>query len=59
LQNALQKQLSFYSQDAAAAQAFVETGKSARDKTLDVAKHAALSAVCLTIMNLDEAMTRE
>ncbi len=59
LSNALQKQLSFYSQDAIAAQAFVETGKAPRDKSLDVAKHAALAAVCLTMMNLDEAMTRE
>jgi Protein of unknown function (DUF1553) len=59
LQNALKKQLSFYSQDAAAAQAFIETGKSARDKSLDAGQHAAMSAVCLTLMNLDEAMTRE
>ena len=59
LQNALKKQLSLYSQDTAAAQAFVETGKSARNKSLDVAQHAALSAVCLTLMNLDEAITRE
>lgn len=58
-QNALQKQLGFYTQDAAAAQAFVETGKASRDKSLNVAKHAALSAVCLTLMNLDEAITRE
>ncbi len=59
LHRAFQKQLSFYSTDVAAAQAFIETGKSARDLTLDVARHAALSAVCLTIMNLDEAVTRE
>lgn len=59
LQNAFQKQLGFYSQDAAAAQAFVETGKAPRDKSLDVAKHAAMSAVCLTLLNLDEAITRE
>ena len=59
LQSALQKQLNFYTQDPAAALAFVETGKAARDKTLDVVNHAALSAVCLTIMNLDEAITRE
>ena len=59
LQNALLKQLSVYSQDEAAALAFVETGKAPRDKTLEVARHAALSAVCLTIMNLDEAISRE
>ena len=59
MQSALQKQLKFYSQDPAAALAFVETGKAARDTTLHVVNHAALSAVCLTIMNLDEAITRE
>ena len=34
-------------------------GASKRDETLDVAEHAALSAVCLAILNLDEALTRE
>jgi hypothetical protein len=59
LRSAVKKQLGFYSQDPPAAQAFLEAGKSPRDQTLDVANHAALSAVCLTIMNLDEAITRE
>jgi hypothetical protein len=34
-------------------------GESKRDETLDVGEHAALSAVCLAILNLDEALTRE
>ncbi len=59
LQNAFQKQHAFYTDDPTAAQAFVDVGTAPRDKTLDLPKHAALSAVCLAILNLDEAMTRE
>ena len=59
LQNAMQKQLAFFSSDTTAAQAFVEIGTAARDKSLDLPNHAALSAVCLAILNLDETMTRE
>ena len=59
LENALQKQMVFYTDDRTAAQAFVEIGNATRDKTLDLTKHAALSAVCLAIFNLDESMTRE
>ncbi len=59
LQNAMQKQLAFFSDDPTAAQAFVEVGNAPRDKALDLPTHAALSAVCLAILNLDEAMTRE
>jgi len=59
LEKTMQKQLAFYSEDKPAAQAFVEVGNASRDTTLDVSKHAALTAVCLAILNLDEAMTRE
>ena len=59
LQNAMQKQFAFFSDDPMAAQAFIEVGNSSRDKALDLTTHAALSAVCLAILNLDEAMTRE
>ena len=59
LENALRKQLAFYSEDPVAAKAFVEVGNAPRDTALDLPKHAALSAVCLAILNLDEAMTRE
>ncbi len=59
LQNAMEKQIAFYSEDPVSAQAFVEIGNAPRDKTLNLSSHAALSAVCLAILNLDEAMTRE
>jgi hypothetical protein len=35
------------------------TGSSPRDESIDAAKHAAMTIVCLAILNLDEAMTRE
>ena len=59
LQNAMQKQFAFFYDDPIAAQAFVEVGNASRDKALDLTTHAALTAVCLAILNLDEAMTRE
>ena len=59
LQNAMQKQFAFFYDDPIAAQAFVEVGNASRDKALDLTTYAALSAVCLAILNLDEAMTRE
>jgi hypothetical protein len=34
-------------------------GESKFDEALDPVKTAALSAVCLGILNLDEALTRE
>jgi Protein of unknown function (DUF1553)/Protein of unknown function (DUF1549)/Planctomycete cytochrome C len=38
---------------------FLSQGESPRDLKLDPAKHAAMASVCLAIVNLDEALTRE
>ncbi len=59
LEKAMQKQLAFYTEDPVAAKAFVEVGSATRDAALELPMHAALTAVCLAILNLDEAMTRE
>ena len=59
LRRAYARQASLYEHDAASARALLDTGESKRDTTLDVTQHAALSAVCLAILNLDEALTRE
>jgi hypothetical protein len=59
LRRAYDKQLALYQADRASATAALAIGESKRDESLDVAEHAALSAVCLAIMNLDEALTRE
>jgi hypothetical protein len=59
LHRAYDKQAAIYSNDAGGAKALLAVGESKRDETLDVTQHAALSAVCLAIFNLDEALTRE
>jgi hypothetical protein len=53
------RQYEFYAADRAAAEALVSVGASPKDESLDPIDHAALSAVCLAILNLDEALTRE
>ena len=53
------RQREFYAADPAAAKALVSVGASAKDESLDPVDHAALTAVCLAIFNLDEALTRE
>lgn len=59
LRRAYEKQAGIYKSDEAGARALLAIGNSKRDETLNPAEHAALAAVCLAILNLDEAMTRE
>ena len=59
LRRAYDKQLKYYAADASAAQSLLSVGAAPHDETLPPAEHAALSAVCLGIFNLDEALTRE
>jgi len=59
LRRAFEKQEAIYKADPMGAKAFLSIGSSKRDESLDLPSHAGLSAVCLAIMNLDEAMTRE
>ncbi len=59
LRRALEKQAAVYATDEAGARAFLAVGASGRDESLDVVEHAALTSVCLAILNLDEALTRE
>jgi hypothetical protein len=54
-----ERQRDAYRIDAEAAGQLLGVGESQRDGTLDPAEHAALTAVCLGIFNLDEALTRE
>jgi hypothetical protein len=58
LHRAYERQLAIYQADMEAAQALLDVGEKARDESLDVARHAALTAVCLGILNLDEALNR-
>jgi hypothetical protein len=53
------RQLEIYGTAPDAATQLLAVGESPRDQSLDPAAHAALTAVCLAIFNLDEALTRE
>ncbi|WP_254509580.1 PSD1 and planctomycete cytochrome C domain-containing protein [Anatilimnocola floriformis] len=59
LKAAYEKQLVIYRADAEAAKSLLSVGAAPREETLDAAQHAAMTAVCLGILNLDEALTRE
>ena len=58
LRASLDKQLVKFRADPKAAETFLTTGASPRDATLEAAEHAAYAAVCLGILNLDEALTK-
>lgn len=49
---------SHYATDTQAAEELVTIGDAPRDEAIDVAKHAALSSICLTILNLDETLNK-
>ena len=59
LRRMLERQRAIYAADAKAAEALTGVGESARAERLNVTEHAAMSAVCLAVLNLDEALTRE
>jgi hypothetical protein len=59
LRDAYSKQAALFKADVESAKALLAVGAAKRDESLDPAEHAALSAVCLAILNLDEALTRE
>ncbi len=59
LRRAYSKQAAIYKADIENAKALLSVGAARRDESLDITEHAALSAVCLAILNLDEALTRE
>ncbi len=59
LRRAYERQAEIYRRDTEAANSLLTVGASKRDESLDLTEHAALSAVCRLMMNLDEALTRE
>ncbi|MEO8498440.1 MAG: DUF1553 domain-containing protein, partial [Planctomycetota bacterium] len=59
LRRAHEKQVAIYRADTDAATALLNVGTAPRDESLNASEHAALTAVCLAILNLDEALTRE
>ncbi len=59
LQNLLSHQREIYRQDLPAAEALLKLGESTRDQRIPAIEHAALTAACLGLFNLDAAITRE
>ena len=59
LRRAYERQAAIYQSDADSAKALVAVGATPRDDALNLTEHAALSAVCLGLLNLDEALNRE
>lgn len=59
LRHLFDRQRSFYAADPKSAEAAVSIGESPKAKGLDAAEHAAMSAVCLAILNTDEALSHE
>jgi hypothetical protein len=55
----LANQRAVYIADAKAAEALLVIGESKRDPLLPLAEHAALTATCLALYNLDAAITRD
>jgi hypothetical protein len=59
LQQAWEKSLSHFQQNPQAVKELLGIGAAPCDAKLDAVQHAALTHVCLTIYNLDEALTRQ
>ncbi len=59
LQRALTQSISAFQSDPASATAYLRQGDSKRDAKLDPIEEAGYASVCLAILNLDEALTRE
>jgi hypothetical protein len=59
IRRAFERQRAIYQADPPAAADLVKVGSAPRDEQLDATEHAAMTAVCLALFNLDEALTRE
>lgn len=59
LRKSYERQLALFQAHPENAKSFLAVGSAPRDEAIPAAEHAALSAVCLGLLNLDEAMTRE
>jgi len=53
------RQQTQYRESPAEAELLLKQGASARDASLNAIDHAALTGVCLVLLNLDETLTRE
>jgi len=55
----LDKQRKLFAADPVAAAKLLKVGDSKRDEKLNASEHAAYTAVCTMILNLDEALTKQ
>jgi hypothetical protein len=55
----LMRSRSEFAADSGEARRLVAIGHAPRDSSIDPAEHAAWTALCLAVMNLDEALTKE
>lgn len=58
LLGALEKQRKLFGTDRGAALKLLRVGEAPRNEALDPAEHAALTAVCLMVLNMDEALNK-
>jgi len=58
LEKSLNRHLQKYKADKAAAEKLVAVGEAARPKDLDVSEHAAWTAVCNVMLNMDETISK-
>ena len=59
LEGALAKQRKLFAADPAAAEKLLKVGESPRNGKLDATEHAALTAICTLVLNLDETLTKQ
>ncbi|RLS56501.1 MAG: DUF1553 domain-containing protein [Planctomycetota bacterium] len=59
LTTSYERQLQEFQQAPQQAEALLKLGSSPRDGTLNLSEHAALTGVCLILLNMDETLTRE
>jgi hypothetical protein len=59
LRRGFDRALAVYRRDPKAAAAYLAIGASPRDAKLEPTEHAAYASACLTIYNLDEALSHE
>ena len=55
----LQRSLSEFRQEPLAAERLLAVGESPREASLDAVTHAAWTGLCLAVLNLDEALTKQ
>jgi hypothetical protein len=58
LESSWQRLDEMYRRDRPAAERLLATGESPRDKQLDVSEHAAYTALCSLLLNLDETLSK-